>query len=85
LGLFSRNLQPNIPLFAVSYLSHSSNYYCFNLSLEQNQQVFVYKEDLLAIKGRYETALADNDEISWSVSINKFILKLLIVSICNLL
>jgi len=55
------------------------------LSLEQNQQVFVYKEDLLAIKGRYETALADNDEISWSVSINKFILKLLIVSICNLL
>ena len=34
--------------------------------LEFNQRVFVYEDGNWAVKGRYETALVDNDDISWT-------------------
>ena len=34
--------------------------------LEFNQRVFVYEDSNWAAKGRYETALEDNDDISWT-------------------
>jgi hypothetical protein len=36
------------------------------LLLEFNQRVFVYEEGNWAAKGRYETALEDNDNIMWT-------------------
>jgi hypothetical protein len=51
---------------------------CF---LEQNQGVFVFEDELWAIKGRYQSALSSNDDIDWSVLENQFVLHLLIVSV----
>jgi hypothetical protein len=34
--------------------------------LEFNQRVFVYEDGNWAAKGRYETALEDNDNIMWT-------------------
>lgn len=48
--------------------------------VEQNRRVFVFEDELWAVKGRYQTALSSNDDIDWSVLENQFILKLLIVS-----
>ena len=50
---------------------------------EQNQRVFVFEDDLWAVKGRYESVLASNEDVNWSVLENQFILKLLIVSILS--
>jgi hypothetical protein len=38
----------------------------FDTLLEFNQRVFVYEEGNWAAKGRYETALEDNDDIMWT-------------------
>jgi len=57
--------------------SFSSNILC--QSLEQNQRVFVYEDDLWAVKGRYEVAVEENDEVDWSVLKHQFTLKLLLV------
>jgi hypothetical protein len=48
--------------------------------LEQNQRVFVYEDNIWAVKGHFEAALADNDEIVWLVFQDQFLLRLLIVS-----
>jgi hypothetical protein len=47
--------------------------------LEQNQRVFVYEDNLWAVKGHFEAALADDDEIMWPVFQDQFCLRLLIV------
>jgi hypothetical protein len=47
--------------------------------LEQNQRVFVYEDNLWAVKGRFEAALADDDDVEWSTLQNQFRLRLLIV------
>ena len=49
------------------------------MCLEQNQRVFVYEDKLWTVKGRYDTALAENDEVEWSVEKDKFLLRLLVV------
>jgi hypothetical protein len=48
-------------------------------SLEQNQCVFVYEDNLWAIKGRYEAVVDENEEVDWSVINHQFVLKLLCV------
>ena len=47
--------------------------------LEQNQRVFVYEDNLWVVKGHFEAALADDDDVEWSTSQNQFCLRLLIV------
>ena len=47
--------------------------------LEKNQRVFIYEDNLWAVKGCFEVALADNDDVEWSTSQNHFFLRLLIV------
>ena len=47
--------------------------------LEQNQRVFVYEDNLWAVKGRFKAALADDDDVEWSTLQNQFCLRLLIV------
>ena len=48
--------------------------------VEKNQQVFVFEDELWAIKGHYQSVLSSNDDVDWSVLENQFILCLLIVS-----
>ena len=55
-----------------------------SLLLEKNQCVFVYEDNTWAVKGRYGTAIAQNDEVAWSLLKQKFMLRLLIVRICDL-
>ena len=47
--------------------------------LEHNQQIFVFEDNLWAVKGRYETAVVDNDDVDWSIVQDQFRLRLLIV------
>jgi hypothetical protein len=46
---------------------------------EKNQWIFVYEDDLWAVKGRYNTAVVDDDSAEWKVINNQFRLRLLIV------
>ena len=48
--------------------------------VEFNHCVFVYEEDLWAVKGRFETALENNDNVLWMHDNVQDILQLLIVS-----
>ena len=50
-----------------------------NMFLEKNQRVFVYEDNLWAVKGRFEAAIADDDEVEWSILQDQFRLRLLIV------
>jgi hypothetical protein len=47
--------------------------------LDKNQRVFVYEDNLWAVKGRFEAAMADDEEVEWSVLEDQFYLRLLIV------
>lgn len=47
--------------------------------LEQNQRVFVHEDNLWAVKGHYDAAVADNEEVELSVLPDQHHLKLLIV------
>ena len=47
--------------------------------LEQNQRVFVYEDNLWAVEGRYDAAVADNEEVEWSVLPDHHRLRLLVV------
>ena len=49
------------------------------MSLERNQRIFVYEDNLWIVKGRYEAAVADDDEVEWSILQDQFRLRLLIV------
>ena len=49
------------------------------MCLEQNQRVFVYEDKLWAVKGCYDTAKAEDDEVEWSVEKDKYLLRLLVV------
>ena len=46
---------------------------------EQNQRVYVYEDDIWSIKGCYEAALYDDDDVEWSILQDQFRLRLLIV------
>jgi hypothetical protein len=48
--------------------------------VEKNQRVFVFEDELWAIKGPYNRALTKDEDIDWDVLENQFILRLLIVS-----
>lgn len=48
--------------------------------LELNSRIFVYEDDAWAVKGRYENALEDNDNVMWTFDDGHDILRLLIVS-----
>ncbi len=61
----------------------SDHLFSFNILcefLEQNQRVFVYEDNLWAVKGRYEAVVEENEEVDWSVLNHQFTLKLLLVS-----
>jgi hypothetical protein len=47
------------------------------MCLEQNQRVFVYEDNLWAVKGHYEAAVVDNDEVEWSVLQDQYRLRLI--------
>ena len=47
--------------------------------LEHNQRIFVFEDNLWAVKGHYETAVVDNDDVDWSIVQDQFRLRLLIV------
>ena len=66
------------PVSSKSYM-YNKILYLFYTLLEYNQRVFVFEEGNWSAKGRYETALEDNDNIMWTFDgIDK--LHLLIVS-----
>ena len=48
--------------------------------LDFNRRVFIYEDDMWAIKGRFETALEDNESVLWTYDNGQDILRLLIVS-----
>lgn len=54
----------------------------FYTLLELNQRIYVYEDDTWAAKGRYETALEDNDDAMWTFdeSLNLDVLYVLVVS-----
>ena len=54
--------------------------YNANTLLELNSQIFVYEDDTWAVKGLYENALEDNDDVMWTFDDGHDILRLLIVS-----
>ena len=47
--------------------------------LERNKRVFVYEDNLWAVKGCYDAAVEDNDDVEWSVLPDHYRLRLLIV------
>jgi hypothetical protein len=51
-----------------------------NTLLECNSRIFIYEDDTWAIKGRYEDALEDNDDVTWTFDDGHDKLYLLIVS-----
>jgi hypothetical protein len=51
-----------------------------NTLLELNSRIFVYEDDTWAIKGRYEDALEDNDDVTWIFDSGQDKLHLLVVS-----
>ena len=53
--------------------------------LDKNQQVFLYEDDAWTIKGRYETALEDNEDAAWECENEQDLLRFLIVSKISLL
>ena len=48
--------------------------------LDHNQRVFVYEDDVWTMKGRYETALEDDEDAVWTYESSQDILRLFIVS-----
>ena len=67
------------PLSAVSYLP---TFRLFSqISVDDNQRVFVYEDDMWTIKGRYERALEDNEDAIWTYENGQDILRFMIVSI----
>lgn len=49
--------------------------------LERNQRIFVYEDNFWAVKGRYTTAVEDDDNADWKVLDDQFRLRLLIVGV----
>ena len=47
--------------------------------LEQNQRVFVYEDNLWAVNGCYDAAVADNEAVEWSVLPDHHCLRLFVV------
>jgi len=51
-----------------------------HLFLDQNQRVFVYEDNEWTVKGRYETALEDDEDAIWTYENGGDLLRFLIVS-----
>lgn len=51
-----------------------------NIFLELNSRIFVYEDDTWAIKGRYDNALEDDEDVAWTFDDGHDILRLLVVS-----
>jgi hypothetical protein len=49
---------------------------------DSNQHIFVHEDDMWAVKGRFETALEDDDDVVWTFANGQDILGVLII--CNL-
>lgn len=70
----------NIPLSEVSDIFDLAKHLALISLLELNSRVYVYEDDTWAIKGRYEDALEDNDDVVWMFDDGQDKLYLLIVS-----
>lgn len=46
---------------------------------DSNQRIFVYEDDMWAVKGRFETALEDDDDAVWTFANGQDILQVLLV------
>ena len=85
----SSNLKPILKSLACGYsefLSAVSYFLVLWINLimfiiDDNHCVFVYEEEMWTIKGRYETALEDNREATWSYENGQDIMHFLVVSI----
>jgi hypothetical protein len=49
--------------------------------LDENQRVFLYENSVWNVKGRYETAMEDDDDALWTYHDGEDILQILVVSI----
>jgi hypothetical protein len=47
--------------------------------IDKNQRVFVYEDNLWAVKGCFKAAVLDDEEVEWSILQDQFHLRLLIV------
>ena len=52
--------------------------------LDRNQCVFVYEDDMWAVKRPYQVVILEDEEVEWVPQDNGFVLRLLIVSITYL-
>ena len=48
--------------------------------VDDNRHVFVYEDDMWTVKGRYEHALENDDEVSWTYENGQDVLRFLLVS-----
>ena len=49
------------------------------MSLELNQRIFVYEDNTWVVKGHYDFALAEDEEVEWTILQDQFHLRLLVV------
>lgn len=54
--------------------------YLIMFFVDDNQRVFVHEDDMWTVKGRYEHALEDDDDVSWTYENGNDVLRFLLVS-----
>jgi len=52
----------------------------YQFFIDDNHRVFVYEDDMWTVKGRYEHALEDDDDVSWTYENGHDVLRFLLVS-----
>jgi hypothetical protein len=67
------------PLSTVSNLLSLELFYQF--FVDDNHHIFVYKDDMWTVKGRYEYALENHDDVSWTYENGQDVLWFLLVSV----
>ena len=50
------------------------------LLVDDNHRIFVHEDDMWTVKGRYEHALEDDDDVSWTFENGNDVLRFLLVS-----
>ena len=49
-------------------------------TLDDNHRIFVHEDDMWTVKGRYNHALEDDDDVSWTYEKGNDVLRFLLVS-----
>jgi hypothetical protein len=77
--LFYPSWQKKILLFAVGHQLIIIRTWFFEVSLGLNPRIFVYEDHLWNIKGRYSTAINDEEPIAWDFVNGEYILPISVV------